>query len=108
EDRRPAHLARAVSAVAAGHHLQRRGEPAHALHQRSHRLRTHRLRGRMAEGPDMTLTNDRATLTIAEMTVPMRVDDAEAADFHALVALNNAVCESDTGVTDLSRTAEEM
>lgn len=56
----------------------------------------------------MTLTNDRATLTIAEMTVPMRVDDAEAADFHALVALNNAVCESDTGVTDLSRTAEEM
>ncbi|MFD5214710.1 GNAT family N-acetyltransferase [Microbacterium sp. NPDC058345] len=47
-------------------------------------------------------------LTIVEMTVPGRLDDVDAADFHASVALNNAVCLNDTGLLDLQSTAEEL
>ena len=56
----------------------------------------------------MTVTHTGPELTITEMVVPAHLDDADAVDFHALVALNNAVCLADTGLDDLSRTAEEM
>lgn len=46
-------------------------------------------------------------IVIEEMTVPARVDDADAADLHAVVALNNAVCFAETGLHDFDRTAEE-
>ena len=45
--------------------------------------------------------------TILEMHVPTRLDSADAADFHATIALNNAVCLSDSGLDDYARTAEE-
>lgn len=45
---------------------------------------------------------------ITDMIVPTRLGDADAADFRAIVALNNAVCLSDSGLPDFARTAEEM
>lgn len=56
----------------------------------------------------MTTADTRPPLTIEEMTVPERLDAADAADFHASVALNNAICLSDTGLSDLESTAEEL
>ncbi|UNK69397.1 GNAT family N-acetyltransferase [Microbacterium sp. H1-D42] len=47
------------------------------------------------------------TLTIRELVLPQRLDTPDAADFHALVALMNAICRSDTGLSDFDRTAEE-
>ncbi|MFD5225318.1 GNAT family N-acetyltransferase [Microbacterium sp. NPDC058342] len=47
-------------------------------------------------------------LTITEMSVPAHLEGADAADFHAVVALNNAVCLSDSGLHDFARTAEEL
>lgn len=47
-------------------------------------------------------------LAITEMVVPTSLDSPDAADFHAMVELNNAVCLSDTGMNDLARTAEEL
>ena len=47
-------------------------------------------------------------LTIVELVVPARLDTDEAADFHAAVALHNAVSLSETGLNDFARTAEEM
>lgn len=55
-----------------------------------------------------TTTTTAPALTIAEMRVPARLDDADAADFHAAVALNNAICLSDSGLDDFASTAEEM
>ncbi len=49
-----------------------------------------------------------AALAIAALTVPKTLDAPDAADFHAVVALNNAICLSDTGLHDLGTTAEEM
>ena len=46
----PADLARARPRVAAHHHLQRRGEPSDARHQRGDRLRPDRLRRSLEEG----------------------------------------------------------
>ncbi|WP_336645381.1 GNAT family N-acetyltransferase [Microbacterium sp. USHLN186] len=48
------------------------------------------------------------SFTISEMTVPATLDDEAAADFLTLVALNNAVCLSDTGLEDFARTPEEL
>ncbi|WP_309129413.1 GNAT family N-acetyltransferase [Microbacterium sp.] len=56
----------------------------------------------------MTTTHPAATLQISEMTVPDRLDAEDAADFHASVALNNAICLNDTGLADLESTAEEL
>ncbi|PKI93293.1 GNAT family N-acetyltransferase [Actinomycetales bacterium SN12] len=47
-------------------------------------------------------------LLITALTVPETLDSPDAADFHAFVALNNAICVSDTGQHDLGRTADEM
>lgn len=53
-------------------------------------------------------TNEVTGLSIAALTVPETLDSPDAADFHTFVALNNAICISDTGLHDLGRTAEEM
>lgn len=55
-----------------------------------------------------TIPTDLTGPTIAILTVPETPDSPDAADFHAFVALNNAICLSDTGLHDLARTAEEM
>lgn len=55
-----------------------------------------------------TETNTASALTITELHVPSRLDDADAADFHSAVALNNAICLSDSGLNDYASTAEEM
>ena len=47
-------------------------------------------------------------LTITPLHVPDSLDAADAADFHALVALNNAICVSDAGIDDFARSADEM
>lgn len=49
-----------------------------------------------------------STFTIREMLVPRSLGDADAADFLAHVALNNAICVADTGLHDFARTADEM
>jgi len=49
-----------------------------------------------------------AALTITEMVVPASLDADDAADFHASVALSNAICRNDAGVSDLDATAEEQ
>ncbi|MEV7630988.1 GNAT family N-acetyltransferase [Microbacterium sp. NPDC089318] len=54
------------------------------------------------------MTTGTAAPAIAALTVPETLDAPDAADFHAFVALNNAICVSDTGLHDLGRTAEEM
>lgn len=46
-------------------------------------------------------------LTIREMVVPPGLDIPAAGDFHAIIALNNAICRSDTGLDDFAQTAEE-
>ncbi|WP_298864316.1 GNAT family N-acetyltransferase [uncultured Microbacterium sp.] len=45
---------------------------------------------------------------ITEMTVPALVDSVDAADFHAVTGLNNAVCRSDTGLDDFAYTPEQL
>lgn len=55
-----------------------------------------------------TTTPGTAGLEITALTVPTTLDDPDAADFHAFVALNNAVCLNDTGLTDLDSTAAEL
>ncbi|QMU98051.1 GNAT family N-acetyltransferase [Microbacterium esteraromaticum] len=58
-----------------------------------------------------TLTTAVSTSTgleISALSVPETLDAPEAADFHAFVALNNAICLSDTGLDDFARSAEEM
>ena len=54
------------------------------------------------------MTLPTAELTITEVAVPASLDDADAADFVAAVALNNAVCLADSGVDDYERTPAEM
>ena len=54
------------------------------------------------------MTLPTAELTITEVAVPASLDDPDAADFIAAVALNNAVCLADSGVDDYERTAAEM
>ena len=54
------------------------------------------------------MTLPTAELTITEVAVPASLDDADAADFIAAVALNNAVCLAESGVDDYDRTAPEM
>lgn len=49
-----------------------------------------------------------STLTVREMVVPRSLDEPNADDFHALAALNNAICRSDTGLDDFDQTAAEM
>jgi len=56
----------------------------------------------------MSAIETRTIVTIDEMVVPAALDAPEAADFHASVALNNAVCLHDSGLTDLDSTAEEL
>ena len=48
------------------------------------------------------------TLLVEELVLPATVDAREAADFLAVVALNNAVCASDAGTDDLSQTPAEL
>ncbi|WP_313354380.1 GNAT family N-acetyltransferase [Microbacterium sp.] len=55
-----------------------------------------------------TTTTDMNGITITALTVPETLDGPDAADFHTFVALNNAICLSDTGLHDLGTTAEEM
>ena len=45
---------------------------------------------------------------ITPLRVPAGLIGAEADEFHAFVALHNAICASDFGTDDFSRTAEEM
>lgn len=47
-------------------------------------------------------------VVLDELTPPASVDAPDAADFLAVVALNNAVCLQESGVPDLSSTADEM
>lgn len=58
----------------------------------------------------MTTTTDgtSAALTITALTVPETLDSPDATEFHSFVALNNAICLSDTGMRDFDRSAEEM
>ncbi|MEJ1087665.1 GNAT family N-acetyltransferase [Microbacterium sp. Mu-80] len=46
-------------------------------------------------------------ITITEMPVPAHLDAPDAADFYAVVALDNAVCLSDSGLDDYAGTAAE-
>lgn len=55
-----------------------------------------------------TIPTDVTGVTIAPLRVPETLDAPDAAEFHAFVALNNAICLSDTGLHDLDTTAEEM
>ncbi|MCA1306154.1 GNAT family N-acetyltransferase [Microbacterium esteraromaticum] len=47
-------------------------------------------------------------VTISPMHVPARLDADDAADFHAVVALSNAVYRAETGLDDYDTTAEEL
>ena len=47
-------------------------------------------------------------LAITELHIPATLDAEDAADFHTVVALDNAVCLSDSGLDDFASTAEEM
>lgn len=57
----------------------------------------------MTELTSTTITE----LTITEVVVPESADAADAADFHALVDLSNALAALDAGIDDLNETAEE-
>ena len=48
------------------------------------------------------------TLLIEELALPATPDADDAADFLAVVELNNAVCRSDAGTDDLSQTPAEL
>lgn len=50
----------------------------------------------------------RPAVEITALIVPESLDGADAADFHAFVELNNAICLSETGLHDFDRTGEEM
>lgn len=52
--------------------------------------------------------NDTWTPIVEELPLPSSLDDTEANDFRALVALNNAVGLAETGVTELDRSVAEM
>src|SRR5690606_33907601 len=84
---RIADLARAESRILRRHHLQRRRESPHARDQRGSRIRADIVRGRLEEGPEMTLLTDE--LTITEMVVPASVKAPDADEFLAMVDLAN-------------------
>ena len=78
EVREPPALARADAGFAAGVDVQRGGEPAHARHQRGHRLRARVLRGSVEEGAQSGAASadssdaQRRSLTVrAEVTRPV-------------------------------------
>ncbi|WP_243225347.1 GNAT family N-acetyltransferase [Microbacterium sp. CIAB417] len=48
------------------------------------------------------------TLLLEELVLPQTPDAEDAADFLAVVALNNAVCRNDAGTDDLAQTPAEM
>ncbi|MUG03832.1 GNAT family N-acetyltransferase, partial [Bacillus tequilensis] len=56
----------------------------------------------------MTTETPSTDLTISALIIPAALDVPEAADFHAFVSLNNAICVSDSGLDDFARSAEEM
>ncbi|MDQ0645359.1 GNAT family N-acetyltransferase [Microbacterium murale] len=47
-------------------------------------------------------------IIINDLVVPERLDSAEAAEFHAMVAIGNRQAELDAGIDDLAETAEEL
>ncbi|MGM1016129.1 MAG: GNAT family N-acetyltransferase [Actinomycetota bacterium] len=53
----------------------------------------------------MTIVSE--DLLITPLPVPATLDAPDAADFHTMVAMNNDLCAEETGLDDLSRTAEE-
>src|SRR5690606_15802966 len=83
-----------------------RREPPDAHDQRSSRVRSLRIRRRMEEGIEMTLSDEE--LTITEMVVPSSVDAKDSAEFLAMVDLANEICVVDAATDDLHEQPEEM